>query len=429
MQGNVVIAAAERAFTRLAGMLECLMNKTIHGGAWLLTKKWLPDALASKMLRAAGRAAPSTVGAIWAESVASPRLGRRVLRLADMPQPAQAAGILLAFAAMIHQDIAPANLRPSPKRRWREVKMGADFSKALLGVMSGRPLMDVFEESHTKRGRWASSRDLALSRAYPRHASPEALLATALAQLGDAHEPATAATIGIFAMASIPDLHGAMVAKAADAFGEAAALEAARRFGSLLVFFAKNSRQANADGQRMRTLWTEVYPGNNPHKNFAALSAPALLADHSLADGQDFVSRWQVRRDGFFAGLAPAAFKNEPIIWRMAAENEARAVHNLSAWGADMELPGPDGKRPIELAVNKSRALVFRALLAAGADASTKGPKSRKSPIERSKRLLHSGLGEKLLAQAERAEIMAVAPASPAPAPDQEPPRKAARRL
>lgn len=120
--------------------------------------------------------------------------------------------------------------------------------------------------------------------------------------------------------------------------------------------------------------------------------------------------------------------QNNP--WRrMAAENEARAVHNLSTWGADMELPGPDGKRPIELAVSKSRALVFRALLAAGADASTKGPKSRKSPIERSKRLLHSGLGEKLLAQAERAEIMAVAQASPAPAPDQEPPKKAARRL
>ena len=300
---------------------------------------------------------------------------------------------------------------------------------ALLGVMSGRPLMDVFEESHTKRGRWMSSPDLALSRAYPRHASPEALLATALAQLGDAHEPATAATIGIFAMSSIPDLHGAMVAKAAEAFGEAAALEAARRFGSLLVFFSKFSRQANADGQRMRILWADCYPGNNPHKNFAALSAPALLADHSLAAGQDFVSCWQVRRDGFFSGLVPAAFKNEPIIWRMAAENEARAVHNLSTWGADMELPGPDGKRPIELAVSKSRALVFRALLSAGADASTKGPKSRKSPIERSKRFLHPGVGDKLLAQAERAEIMAMAQASPPTAPGQETPKKPARRL
>ena len=405
------------------------MNKIIHGGAWLLTKKWLPDALASKMLRAAGRAAPSTAGAIWAASAANQIPGRRVLRLADMPETAQAKGILLAFAAMAHQDIEPHNLRPSPKRRWNESRMGADFSKALLGIMSGRSIMEVFDERISKRRRWTSARDLALSRDYPRNANREELLATALAQLGEAHEPATAATIGLFAMGSIPDLHGNMIAKAAQAFGEAAAFEAAQRFGGMLVFFARYWRQPNADGRSMPMSWDYFNPKSNPERNLAAISAPALLADHSVAAGHELASRAHTRRGSLFAGLAPAAFKDDPIIWRMADENDARAVRNFAAWGADMERPGPDGKRPIELAVGKNRALVFRALLEAGADAWTKGPKSRKSPIERSKRLLRPGLGEKLLAQAERAEIMAVAQALPHSDPDQERPRKAARRL
>lgn len=388
------------------------MSKIISAGSWLLTNRRISDKLAAKMLKVAGRAAPSITGAIWARSASGQSAGRRGLRLADMPEKAQAMGVLLAISAIVHQQIDQRQLRRSPKSRG-EPAAGPKFAKAFLNIMRGVPVIDAIN-SYPSGQNWVGMGDLALSRAYPKDVNPEAFIKKVLAQLGEAHAPATAATLAIFAMAGNQQWHGQLVEMAASAFSCEAAAKAAERFGALICRLAELSTPDNERGLGLHKLEKGVDEAQRIMKqmltkNMEAFIAPALLVDNFVIAGRFFSQRWRREWAGMCAALTPSAFLHEPIIWRMAKKNNARAVLNLASWGASVERPGRDGKRAIEVAVEKKRADVFRAALWAGADVWTTGSSRGKSPLDRAQGLLRCDLEHELLAKAERGAMMASA--------------------
>jgi hypothetical protein len=111
--------------------------------------------------------------------------------------------------------------------------------------------------------------------------------------------------------------------------------------------------------------------------------------------------------------------KSEPVVWAMAQENNVAGVLGLSMWGFGLDAAGPDGLRPVDIAVRKGRALLFRALVWSGADVSSKAPRARKTPIELGEKLLREDLGADLLAMAERESIKVSIAAHPERAQDE----------
>lgn len=136
----------------------------------------------------------------------------------------------------------------------------------------------------------------------------------------------------------------------------------------------------------------------------------ALAPGHAL-DGQ--LDRWAVN-DVFKAlgplaklGLVGLAEEPGPLAWALSTQNKPAEILGLAMWGYGVDEHGPDGLRPIDIAVKKGRSLLFRALIAAGADASTKAPRSKKAPIDLGRKMLRDDLEPGLLARAERESIRA----------------------
>lgn len=392
------------------------MKKSLLSSRWLLTHPWLPDGIAARLLRAAGTAAPVATASIWAESVGSQWKGRRVLRLADMPEGAQGMGILLACSAILHQQIPEEDryvgnlVENSRLYRLEFSHRGWRFASVAKMLMGGSTLAEasIAHCDEAAAARKISDKQLCL--AYPRDVDDALLLSGMLEQIKEACDAESAATVALFTMGALPKLHGGALAAATQAFGPAAAREAVRRHKDELVMFAENLWNSKSQdiGLRMPVGYFEERLKRQNRMDLGM--APGSLADSASVDNGHQSLKWLGTRDSFLGELAKEAFSGEPIAWQMATENKALGILNVASWGVDVNLAGPDGKRPIEVAVDKGRALVFRGLLDAGANASTKGAKARKSPIERSGRMLRSGVGPKLLAAAEKAEMESCAP-------------------
>lgn len=405
------------------------MKTSLLGSSWLLTHPWLPDGIAAKLLRAAGKAAPVATASVWAASVGNQWAGRRILRLADMPEGAQAMGILLACSAILHQQIPKDELfdgsLAQSKRRWAlgMSRRGWRFASVAKMLMAGSTLAEASRALGSEQAAARKISDEKLCLAYPRDVDESLLLAGMLRQIKESFDAESAATVALFAMGSLPSVHGGAVEAAIKIFGQAAVKEAARRHKDELLMLAENLWNNKSGDIGLRMSWGHFDERQKSQNRTELGMAPGSLADSASVDNGFQSLKWLDSRPKFLAEMAKEAFSGEPIAWQMADENKALGILNIASWGLDVDLAGPDGKRPIEVAVGKGRALVFRALLDAGADASTKGAKARKSPIERSGRMLRSGVGPKLLAAAERAEMESVAPEPKAEAPKAKPRR------
>lgn len=98
----------------------------------------------------------------------------------------------------------------------------------------------------------------------------------------------------------------------------------------------------------------------------------------------------------------------EALCWELANQNDWRSILTLGEAGLlDLERKGPDGKTAAQLAVGKGRALVYRSLLALGADVTSRAPKARKSAAQRGARLMRKDMSERLVAAQEKAELHA----------------------
>lgn len=274
---------------------------------------------------------------------------------------------------------------------------GATMAEASNGACSERPPSRKFS-------------DKKLYLAYPREVDESLLLAGLLEQASEAFGAQSAATVALFAMGGLPSLHGKAIATATQAFGAPAVEEALSRHKDELSMLAESLWNAKAKDIGLRMSQGYFDERQNDQQRHALGMAPGSLVDNASEDKGSICLKWLSTHPIFLGELAKKAFLGDPVAWRMATENKALGIINIASWGLDLNFAGPDGKRPIEVALDKGRALVFRALLDAGADASTKGAKARKSPISRSARMLRSGTGPKLLAAAERAEMESAAP-------------------
>lgn len=185
--------------------------------------------------------------------------------------------------------------------------------------------------------------------------------------------------------------------------------------------------EAGSASTRWRMDWTQAQQQSLAHEDLF-MGAFSERAQSSIS--------WTNKRslpdpDGVYASLtlAKALSPTQNPVLDCAEANNVHALLGYCLWGSDPNLPGSDGLRPVDVATRKGRALLYRALALAGADCSTKGKGSRKTPAELGRKLLRDDLGHELLSMAERAEILgSVEIPPPAPSESTEAPPAAPRR-
>lgn len=234
-------------------------------------------------------------------------------------------------------------------------------------------------------------------------------------QLSRALPPQQAAQAALLCLWPVPQSSSDALAYVRQTFGDQATDQACASLAPLLL------QRARLRGLSLAASTVEA--GSNQRSEFALSSSRAnqnisraefgswfidplfSLMKSKGVDVDPLAADFISRHDASMAQTFQVAFASKPCAWDLATANDYHAILGASFWGLDVDLPGPDGKRPIDIAVKSGRRLLFRSLILAGADATTKAAGSRKPPIELGKHLLRDDLTPSLLAKAERSMI------------------------
>ena len=253
------------------------------------------------------------------------------------------------------------------------------------------------------------------------------------AQLGRALPQDQAAKAALISLWGAPGLRQSAPEIVRGVFGEQAFKDCCQSLRGML------SRKAESIGWRMSNSTVVAGAGSThrpqppaslePEDAGAWLLRPLLNGmRQAQIDTVPLEAALSAQSQACLAQVFRLAFEGDPVAWRCAQENDYKALLGFSRWGLDPDLPGPDGLRAVDVAVKTGRALLFRSLLAIGADAATKGKGARKAPIERGKRLLRDDLAGNVMAEAERSMLEGalneIPPPPPAPAPAAAKPRR-----